>query len=269
MHLPKNQTQVESQPKEGIRTTMMSSTISLDDVDPSTVVLGEDSDPSLPKKRKNSSGSSGTKRRKRNVIYKNGTRSIGTGPRKNAPRPPSDEDLIESRAITNLMMSEIFLRLRLNEAQRLMIRSVFAKYEFLRKHSPLMVSNSNKEKNYKKNLSSTLNDVEIIPKLACSTVLMDKLSKVLDDAPAFANERKHMDKTGKFVSCDKDIGLAKGYKHRGLTNDNIVKNARRDLKKIENKYDIEALEKAETLINDGLFILGRQRQVAKGKGSYY
>ena len=40
----------------------------------------------------------------------------------------------------------------------------------------------------------------------------------------------------RFVSCDKDIGLAKGYKHRGLTNDNIVKNARRDLKKIENKY---------------------------------
>ena len=70
VHLPKNQTQVESQPKEGISTTMMSSTISLDDVDPSTVVLGEDSDPSLPKKRKNSSGSSGTKRRKRNVIYK-------------------------------------------------------------------------------------------------------------------------------------------------------------------------------------------------------
>ena len=52
MHLPKNQTQVESHPKEGIRTTMMSSTISLDDVDPSTVVLGEDSDPSLPKKKK-------------------------------------------------------------------------------------------------------------------------------------------------------------------------------------------------------------------------
>ena len=37
---------------------------------------------------------------------------------------------------------------------------------------------------------------------------------------------------------------------------------------IANGFD-EALEKAERLVDEGLFTLGRQRKLAKGKGSYY
>ena len=40
-------------------------------------------------------------------------------------------------------------------------------------------------------------------------------------------------------------------------------------RKLKNKYDAEALEKAERLVDEGLFTLGRQRKLAKGKGSYY
>ena len=177
--------------------------------------------------------------------------------------------MLESRAITYLMMSEIFLRLRLNEAQRLMCRSVFQRYESLRRNSPLMVSNLNTEKNYKKSLSSTLNGVEIVPKMACSTILMDKLSKAFNDAPAFGNERKHIDKSGKFVSCDKDVGIAKGYKDRGLNNDAVVAKARKQIEALRNGYDLETLEKAEALVDGGLFHLGNPRQISKGKGAYY
>ena len=221
------------------------------------------------KKRKKENASSSGSKRPRNTVYRRGSRSVGTGPTKYGWRPPSSAELLESRAVNYLMMSEIFLRLRLNEAQRLMCRSVFQKYEALRRHSPLMETNQDREKNFKLNLSSTLNNVEVIPKLACTTVLMDKLSKVLDDAPEFGNERKHIDKTGKFITCDKETGMAKGYKHRGISNDGIVENARRDIGKLRNKYDAEALEKAERLVDEGLFTLGRQRKLAKGKGSYY
>jgi hypothetical protein len=213
----------------------------------------------------------GTKKQKIGKAYyhKNGRRSYAAGPSKNAWRPPNEEDMLESRAITYLMMSEIFLRLRLNEAQRLMCRSVFQRYESLRRNSPLMATNRNKEKNCKQGLSSSLNGVEIVPKMACTTILMDKLSKAFNDAPAFGNERKHIDKAGKFVSCDKDVGIAKGYKDRGLSNDAIIAKARKNLEALRNDYDVETIEKAEALIDGGIFHLGNPRQISKGKGAYY
>ena len=69
---------------------------------------------------------------------------------------------------------------------------------------------------------------------------------------------------GKFISCDKDVGLAKGYKDRGKTNDKIVANAKRDVELLRNHIDADALEKAESMIDQGLFRLGFQRKIAKG-----
>ena len=145
---------------------------------------------------------------------------------------PTKDEVEDTRAIHAIMMAELFLRLRLNSSQRITARSIFTKYNQLRRTSEIIKSNEEngtgfKSKKRRRNLTQHMYGCEIIPPPQMMVILMDRLSKELSDAPRFGAERRYIDRLGRFVTCDEDEADKNGYKHAGLNNDQMIQNARK------------------------------------------
>jgi len=182
---------------------------------------------------------------------------------------PTKDEVEDTRAIHAIMMAELFLRLRLNSSQRITARSIFTKYNQLRRTSDIIKSNEEngigfKSKKRRRNLTQHMYGCEIIPPPQMMVILMDRLSKELSDAPRFGAERRYIDRLGRFVTCDEDEADKNGYKHAGLNNDQMIQNARKLIHANRNPNYQKIIDGAETLITNGVLRYGKVRKVNLG-----
>jgi hypothetical protein len=115
---------------------------------------------------------------------------------------PSEERVKELESMHNLMMCEVFLRLGITHEQLAVARSVYNKYNNVRRgkyRKKQGESSLTKRKVVSKQLSNSMFGIETIPKVSLAKHLTGILAGVLRDAPAYGLNKRYRDEKGKLV----------------------------------------------------------------------
>ena len=115
---------------------------------------------------------------------------------------PSEERVKELESMHNLMMCEVFLRLGITHEQLAVARSVYNKYNNVRRgkyRKKQGQSSFTMRKVSSKQLSNSMFGIETIPKVSLAKHLTGILAGVLKDAPAYGLNKRYRDEKGKLV----------------------------------------------------------------------